>query len=183
MASPPSYHPFHKLLQTHLKTSSTCLCQQPGSVKGYGKEMAPLGMGLGLSPWRATPMGLCGGLPLHCLPPCRLGPMSPTEVPPNYRSPGVARGPAPLPRPVRLKECRVVDKERQEDGEGPEQQCGEELGDDGVLQEERCQTPPQEPAGAQPCWRQLPRPPGTGWCLQQVGWGTPFLRRGICFRR
>lgn len=56
-ASPPT---FHKLLQTHLKTSSICFFQQLGSVQGYSKEMAPLSMDLGLS-MEGNTMGLCVG--------------------------------------------------------------------------------------------------------------------------
>lgn len=58
----PVHHhniPFTKFFRPILKT--TCLCQQPGSVQGYGKEMATSGVDLGLFPWRATLMGLCGG--------------------------------------------------------------------------------------------------------------------------
>lgn len=54
------HQPFHKLLQTHLKTSSICLFQQPRSVQGYSKEMAPLGMDLGCS-MEGNTMGLCVG--------------------------------------------------------------------------------------------------------------------------
>lgn len=41
--------------------------------------------------------------------------------------------PVQVPGPVGLEEGRVVDDGGQQSGEGPEQQRGEELGDDGVL--------------------------------------------------
>lgn len=42
-----------------------------------------------------------------------------------------------VPGPVSLEEGGVVDDGGQQSGEGPQQQSGEELGHDGVLQEQQ----------------------------------------------
>lgn len=91
-ASLPSYHPFCILLQTQLKASSTCTC-----LKVFSKEVAPLSMN-----WifvQGNVHGALWGLPHHSLPPCSLGLMGPTEIPPvqhDPEQPWAVQGPVTL---------------------------------------------------------------------------------------
>lgn len=56
----------------------------------------------------------------------------------NMQKWGLQKGFA-IPGPVGFEEGRVVDDGRKQGGEGPQQKCGEELGDDRIL-EDRTET-------------------------------------------